>query len=201
MSTSVLQFQLDGKIGRLPFRMTQKYFLSTGRIGFRCWREDDLALALELWGDPRVSEFLGGPFSEEQIRARLDSEIALQREHNYQYWPIFLLDGEVHAGCCHLGCCHVGCCGLRPYDPAAGILELGFHLRPEHWGRGIGFEAASAVIGHAFSTLGARALFAGHFPENEASRRLLLKLGFEYDGMKVYPPTGVLEPTYLLRNS
>jgi len=171
--------------------MTDQYFLSTGRIGFRCWKEDDLPLAIELWGDPRVSEFLGGPFSPEQIRARLDSEIALQREHQFQYWPLFLLDGDVHAGCC----------GLRPYDPTAGILELGFHLRPEHWGRGIGFEAASAVIGYAFSTLGARALFAGHFPANEASRRLLVKLGFEYDGMKVYPPTGVLEPTYLLRNS
>ena len=173
--------------------MTGQYFLSTSRIGFRCWRDDDLSLALALWGDPRVSEFLGGPFSPEQIRARLDSEMALEREHQIQYWPIFLLDGDVHAGCCHLGCC-----GLRPYEPAAGILELGFHLRPEHWGRGIGFEAASAVIHHAFANLSAQALFAGHFPANEASRRLLLKLGFAYDGMKVYPPTGVLEPTYLL---
>jgi len=165
-----------------------RYFLVSDRIGFRHWREDDLPLALELWSDPRVSEFLGGPFSPEQIRMRLESEIALQREHSFQYWPIFLLDGDVHAGCC----------GLRPYDPDAGILELGFHLRTEHWGKGIGFEAASAVIRHAFTQLGVSALFAGHFPDNDRSRGLLLKLGFEYDGMRVYPPTGVLEPTYLL---
>ena len=107
-----------------------------------------------------------------------------------QYWPIFLLDGDIHAGCC----------GVRPYDAAAGILELGFHLRPEQWGRGIGFEAASGVIRHAFRNLAVRALFAGHYPDNDRSRGLLIKLGFEYQGMKMYPPTGMLEPTYLLRN-
>ena len=168
----------------------KRYFLASDRIGFRCWREDDLSLALELWGDPRVSEFIGGPFSAEQIRVRLETEIALQREHNLQYWPLFLLHGDAH----------VGCCGLRPYDTGAGILELGFHLRPEHWGLGIGFEAARAVIRHAFTTLAVSGLFAGHRPGNTRSRDLLIKLGFEYQGMKVYPPTGVLEPTYLLRN-
>jgi ribosomal-protein-alanine N-acetyltransferase len=167
-----------------------QYFLANDRIGFRCWREDDLPLARELWGDRRVSEFLGGPFSAEQIRVRLETEIALQREHNVQYWPLFLVHGDVH----------VGCCGLRPYDAAAGILELGFHLRPEHWGLRIGFEAARLVIRHAFTALAVSALFAGHFPNNTRSRTLLIKLGFEYQGMKVYPPTGVLEPTYLLRN-
>ena len=183
----------SGRISDRAIEMTEhpRYFLANDRIGFRCWKEDDLPLALELWGDSRVSEFLGGPFSAGQIRARLETEIALQREHHIQYWPLFLLHGDVHAGCC----------GLRPYDAAAGILELGFHLRPEHWGVGIGFEAARVVIRHAFTTLAVSALFAGHFPGNTASRALLIKLGFEYQGMKVYPPTGVLEPTYLLRNS
>jgi [ribosomal protein S5]-alanine N-acetyltransferase len=168
----------------------ESYFLTTARVGFRHWRESDLPLALALWGDPRVNEFLGGPFSTEQIRARLASEILLQCQHNFQYWPIFLLDdGE-----------HVGCCGLRSYQPANGIHELGFHLRPQYWGCGIAAEAASAVIGHAFTALGAQALFAGHYPANKRSGRVLLKLGFEYQGMQTYPPTGMLEPTYLLRN-
>lgn len=143
-----------------------RYFLTNNRIGFRCWREDDLPLALELWGDPRVSEFLGGPFSATQIRMRLETEMVLQAEHNVQYWPLFLLRGDVH----------LGCCGLRPYDAAVGILELGFHLRPEHWGMGIGFEAARAVIRHAFTTLAVGALFAGHFPGNTRSGSLLVKL-------------------------
>jgi RimJ/RimL family protein N-acetyltransferase len=100
---------------------------------------------------------------------------------------MFLLEAEEH----------VGCCGLRPYEP--GVPELGFHLRPEFWGRGLAPEAAKGVIEYAFGTLGVETLFAGHFPENERSRSVLLKLGFGYEGMKVYPVTNVLEPAYLLR--
>jgi len=164
------------------------FFLTTPRLGFRCWQVDDLSLAHALWGDSQVTRFLGGPFASDWIGSRLQSEIAMQREHEMQYWPIFLREGGGH----------VGCCGLRPYDPGLGIPELGFHLRPEYWGLGLAAEAAGAVIEYAFHSLGAQTVFAGHFPQNERSRRVLLKLGFEYQGMKVYPPTGILEPTYLL---
>ena len=53
------------------------------------------------------------------------------------------------------------------------IHELGFHLRPDHWHRGLGLEAARAVVPHAFDILGARALFAGHHPADGVSRALL----------------------------
>src|SRR5215813_6985824 len=65
----------------------------TARLSFRTWREDDFPLAVALWGDPRVTAFIGGPFSEEEIRQRLEREMALQHDHGLQYWPIFLLEG------------------------------------------------------------------------------------------------------------
>jgi RimJ/RimL family protein N-acetyltransferase len=167
------------------------FFLTTERLGFRRWENEDLPLAHELWGDPQVTRYLCGLFTPEGIGARLESEIALQREQNMQYWPIFLRENGAH----------VGCCGVRPYEPSQHIPEFGFHLRPDYWGQGLALEAGRAVIEHAFASLDARALFAGHLPENERSRHALLKLGFKYDGMKVYPPTGILEPTYLLRKS
>jgi len=161
------------------------YFLRSERLGFRHWREDDLDLALGLWGDPEVTKLIGGPFTPEQIRERLEREITRQREHGIQYWPIFLLaDGA-----------HVGCCGLRPYEQ---INELGFHIRSAQWRRGYALEAARAVIDHAFRTLGAKALFAGHNPKNEASRRLLETLGFKYQRDEYYAPTGLQHPSYLL---
>jgi RimJ/RimL family protein N-acetyltransferase len=85
-----------------------------------------------------------------------------------QYWPIhFLPDHEF-----------VGCCGLRPYKLDEGIPELGFHLRSRFWGRSLAPEAATAVIGHAVSTLGAKALAAGHHPEDASRKKVLGKLGF-----------------------
>lgn len=170
--------------------VTPEYFLTTPRLGFRTWRREDLSLALDLWGDVRVTRLFDrrGALSKDQVMARLDQEIATQTDHGAQYWPIF----ETATGV------HVGCAGLRPYDPPRMIFELGFHIRPDHWRRGYAFEAAGAVIAHAFDHLAAEALFAGHHPENTASRRLLGKLGFTYTHDEYYPPTGRVHPSYLL---
>ena len=164
------------------------YFLRTERLGFRPWSESDLGLALELWGDPAVTRLIGGPFSPEQIRDRLAREMATQKTHGVQYWPIFLLVSDAH----------LGCCGLRPYRLEDGIYEIGIHLRAACWGQGYALEAARAVIAFAFENLGARALFAGHHPANGASRRLLATLGFPYTHDELYPPTGLNHPSYLL---
>lgn len=148
-----------------------------------------MGLAMGLWGDAEVTRLIGGPFSGAQVRERLAREIATFRQHGMQYWPVFLLaSGE-----------HIGCCGLRPYRLENRVYELGFHIRKAHWGRGYAQEGARTVIGYAFGALGAAALFAGHHPANEASRRLLRKLGFEYTHDEYYAPTGLDHPSYLLR--
>lgn len=46
---------------------------------------------------------------------------------------------------------------------------------------------------------GIAALIAGHHPENHASRRTLQRLGFRYTHDELYPPTGQMEPCYLLK--
>jgi len=166
------------------------YFLQSARLGFRLWAEDDKALALGLWGDPDVTRLIGGPFSDAQVLARLAHEIALHCEHGVQYWPAFLLTtGE-----------HIGCCGLRPYRIEANVYEFGIHLNKAYWGQGFGQEAANAAIDHAFNAIGVTALCAGHHPNNTASRRLLLRLGFAYTHDEYYAPTGLQHPSYLLKS-
>ena len=164
------------------------YFLKSDRLGFRCWQSEDLPVAMKLWGDPKVSALIGGPFTPELVRARLEREIERMHNLGFQYWPVFLLDGDLHAGCA----------GLQPWGNEPGVYELGFHLRRDFWGLGLATEAARAVIDYAFGTLGADALIAGHHPRNRASRKVLLKLGFVYVGMQLYPPTGSVEPIYRL---
>jgi [ribosomal protein S5]-alanine N-acetyltransferase len=68
------------------------YFLRTARLGFRRWREDDIDLALGLWGDPQVTKLIDarGQLTPEQVRERLARELANDAEHGVQYWPIFL---------------------------------------------------------------------------------------------------------------
>nr|WP_199043171.1 GNAT family N-acetyltransferase [Dyella sp. ASV24] len=160
----------------------------TQRLEFRCWTSEDLSLALALWGDPQVTALIGGPFAEEAVARRLSTEMSCMQEHHVQYWPIFLLEGGEHAGCA----------GLRPYDVDQHVYELGVHLRHKFWGQGLALEAGKAVIDHGFDSLNASALFAGHHPRNEMSRKFLLKLGFTYTHDELYPPTGLNHPSYRL---
>lgn len=167
------------------------YFLTSKRLGFRTWSEDDLVLALGLWGDFEVTKLFDGrgPLTRAQVAHRLDHEIATQSEHNVQYWPVFLLEtGE-----------HIGCAGLRPYDALKNILEIGFHIGSRHWRKGYASEAARSVIDYAFNTLKVAGLFAGHNPRNTGSRHLLCKLGFTYTHDEFYSPTGLMHPSYLLK--
>ncbi len=164
------------------------YFMRTARLGFGRWTPDDLEIAAGLWGDPRVTRLIGGPFSMAWVESRLALEIANERSLGISYWPIFrLADGAP-----------LGCCGLRPVAGRTDVFELGFHLRPEHWGQGYARESAAAVVDHAFDRLAAVALVAGHHPENAASRHVLERLGFRFAGAELYPPTGLEHPSYEL---
>ena len=171
--------------------MNSDYFIETKRLGFRMWSRDDLDLAVGLWGDFEVTKLFDGrgPLSREQVKGRLDQEIARQSEHGVQYWPIFLLESDQH----------IGCAGLRPYDVLKNIWEIGFHIRSNQWRKGYATEAAQAVMEYAFVSLKVNALFAGHNPKNLGSRKLLIKLGFKYTHDEFYEPTGLDHPSYLLK--
>lgn len=171
----------------------RSHFMKTERMGFSVWTPDDLPLARQLWGEPDVTRYISatGAFSAEDIEARLATEIENGERWGIQYWPLFALDtGEL-----------LGCCGLRPFDMDAGEYELGFHLMSAHWGRGCASEAVRTAIAYAFDTLGAKSLVAGHHPRNEASGRVLKKLGFSYTGDNFYAPTGLDHPSYRLMSA
>ena len=156
----------------------------TARIAFRRWSTSDFELASSLWCDSRVMHFLGGPYSRDEVLARLAREEENTMTYGVQYWPLYVDD------------VFAGCCGLKPHEPAHGHHEIGFHLKPEFWGEGYGSEAARAVIAYAFEVIGASALFAGHHPQNESSRGLLTRLGFTQIGTHFFARTGLDHPWY-----
>ncbi len=166
----------------------RSYFMRTPRLGFSTWSRDDLALAIGLWGDDRVTRLIGGPFSRQWVEDRLALEISTQASRGFQYWPLFRISDDAHAGCA----------GLRPVPDSDEVLELGVHLRPECWGQGMATESARAALTYAFTTVGASALVAGHHPENDASRRVLQRLGFRHTGDAHYAPTDLDHPSYAL---
>lgn len=168
----------------------REYFMETERIGFSHWTAEDLVLARSLWGDARVTQYIAksGGFDDGEVQARLSLEIENQRLHGVSYWPVF----EKRSGAL------LGCCGLRPFEAEGFVLEIGFHLLPEQWGKGYASEAARAAVRDAFDALGADRIVAGHHPENLASCAVLTRLGFRSIGDKFYAPTGLYHPSYEL---
>ena len=170
-----------------------EYFIKTERLGFSNWSENDLSLAVSLWGEAEVTKYIcaNGTFTHEEIKHRLHTEISNFEKYGVQYFPFFSLEsGDL-----------IGCCGLRPYQEKTDVYELGFHLKTEYWKQGFAFEAATAMIAHAFSTLQAKELKAGHNPQNIASKNLLHKLGFHYETDEYYAPTGLFHPLYSMKSN
>lgn len=166
------------------------YFMKTERLGFSKWNATDLDLAARLWGEEEVTRYIcaEGKFTQQDIIRRLDIEIKNDELFRIQYWPIFeLVTNEL-----------IGCCGIRPYKTELKSYEIGFHLRNRYWGLGYASEAAKSVIDYSFTVVKADKLYAGHHPGNEASEKLLIKLGFQYIGKDFYEPTGLYHPSYEL---
>lgn len=65
---------------------------------------------------------------------------------------------------------------------ASHSAELGYWLAEPVWARGLGYEAARAVAAHGFEIAGHERLMAQYRHGNEASRRILDRLGFRIVG-------------------
>jgi [ribosomal protein S5]-alanine N-acetyltransferase len=76
----------------------------------------------------------------------------------------------------------IGTCGFHNIEKGNGKLEIGYELHPDFWGKGIMTEVATAVIKFGFETMEANRIEAFYDPENNASKNLLKKLGFSYEG-------------------
>lgn len=62
------------------------------------------------------------------------------------------------------------------------VRSLGYALSPRYWGRGLMTEAVTAATYYAFEVLQLQLLTVDHYPFNAASRRVIEKCGFHYDG-------------------
>lgn len=161
------------------------------RLAFRTWQESDQSLAISLWTNPEVMQFLGGTGTPQTAIERLHLEMQRQQQFGVQYWPIFLGSDGAFAGCA----------GIRPFHNEHAVFELGVHIARPFWRERLGEEAARAVIAFAFNHLHARALTAGHNPDNTHSKALILRLGFQFTHLEPWGPFEILHPFYRLEPS
>lgn len=172
----------------------------TDRLLARPWTLEDAPYALKMYGDVEVMRYLGrngaGAVigSEEEMRERLGKAIDKwsNSPHGYIYAALVLKEtGDP-----------VGTSLLKPLELSSGELasdeiEIGWHLRQDQWGKGLGTEAGQGVLAYGLG-LGLKELHAIAYQENKASLRIMRKIGMTYQGMtdRYY---GVTAEHYLVR--
>ncbi|MGB7903169.1 MAG: GNAT family N-acetyltransferase [Steroidobacteraceae bacterium] len=144
--------------------------IDTGRLILRRFTLDDLQAFYQLCSRPEIIRYAQSTplASLEEARAMMHAAPF----HDYatygygRFACVWKQSGAV-----------IGFSGLK-YVPEIGDTELGYRLLPEFWGMGLATEAGRASIEFARSDLGLTRLVAMVHPDNEASARVLAKLGF-----------------------
>lgn len=76
----------------------------------------------------------------------------------------------------------IGTVALHHFFNQNNRCELGYALGSRHWGQGYASEALNAALEHGFREVGLNRIEADIDPRNEASGRVLEKLGFRREG-------------------
>jgi ribosomal-protein-alanine N-acetyltransferase len=78
----------------------------------------------------------------------------------------------------------IGTCGFAKIDTLNDSAELGYVLNPEYRGKGIAAEAAERVVRFGFEELKLNRIEARFMQGNEASLRVMEKLGMSFEGFE-----------------
>lgn len=149
--------------------------IETDRLVLRPPVPDDLAWIAEYMNTPAVMRNLGGVRTSEAVAKGLADDLAAFAGGGHRRWTVWLRDGTRRIGRCGL---------FRIRSEAApadlhGQNEIGWTLAEAYWGQGYAAEAARAVLGFGFGTLGLPVIFAQTSESNRASTRLMERLGLE----------------------
>ena len=89
----------------------------------------------------------------------------------------------------------MGMCGLIKRDTLPDV-DLGFAFLPAYRGQGYAYEAGLASRDYGVEELGLERIVAMTSPDNDASGKLLLRLGFEYEETIPWGTEGELSRFY-----
>ncbi len=162
--------------------------LTTPRLLLRHWQADDLAAYYDLYSRWEVMRWLGAEprrvvADEAEAERRLErwQQVGDELDPPFGLWAIVPLDADADADAAR----PVGTMLLLPLEDAAGPtseVEVGWHLHPDHQGRGLVTEAATALLDHA-APAGHDRVLAITDDDNVASQAVARRLGMVDEGL------------------
>jgi RimJ/RimL family protein N-acetyltransferase len=148
------------------------FVLTTPRLLIRPWLPADRSGFEALTRDPEVMRYVhaGEPYTDLEI----DEFLARQTRQNDELGVCMgaLIERATET--------LVGVAGVQPLG-TTGDLEIGWWLARDRWGRGYATEAGEAAMRHVLETLDRPRVVAIIDPGNEPSRRVVARLGMQYE--------------------
>jgi RimJ/RimL family protein N-acetyltransferase len=170
-----------------PGGAAMSFFLSTARLRLRPWRPQDAEAAFAIYSDARVMRYLGSagasggspPIADlPSMRQRMQKWFAEPADPGGLPGRLAIVEKATDLP--------VGTIVLKHLPDGEGRatadVEVGWHLRPDRWGRGYATEAGRAMIAYAFEILRLPEVLAIVYKENAPSIRVCERLGMEHVG-------------------
>ncbi len=153
---------------------TQFPTLTSHRLVLRQMQPTDADAFFAIKSDAEVTT----PYGQEPHQSIADTQAWMSRHRGYYercealFWCI-TLKGEDTV---------IGSCTFWNFDPGFHSAEIGYELHRAFWQQGIMTEAVACALSYGFRELALHRVEAVILAENMASKRLLRKLGFMYEG-------------------
>ena len=152
--------------------------LTTERLVLRPWRDSDLAPFAALNADPVVMEHFPGTLT----RARADDLAQGIREdmaeRGFGWWAAEVPGVASFIGFIGLSVPEFGAPFL---PPGRTVVEVGWRLAREHWGRGYATEGARECLRFGFQDLGLEEIVSFTTTTNLKSQAVMQRLGMTRD--------------------
>ncbi|HKR89253.1 MAG TPA: GNAT family N-acetyltransferase [Phenylobacterium sp.] len=144
--------------------------IETARLILRPFRDADRDAFAALNGDPRVSDWLGGPIDRRASDAALDRVTSHIAEHGFGFWA-----AERKADARLIGM--IGLMRLQADLPPSPAVEIGWRLSPDAWGQGFASEGGAAALAWGFEHLDIDEIIAITAVDNRRSQRVMQRIG------------------------
>lgn len=148
--------------------------IRTERLWLRPWSDADLAPFAALNADPETMRWLGGPLARPASDALVARFEASWRERGFGPFAVEIPGRARFAG-------FVGLAVPAFEASFAPCVEIGWRLAREFWGQGYASEAARACLVLGFRELGLDEIVSFTAVGNEASRRVMERIGMLRD--------------------